>query len=390
VTNFNDSGPGSLRDTIAAAAENDTVVLNPASLQCSSITLSGGEILVRQNYLTIKYNGDNANRFTIAGSNHRVFHHTGTGTLTLQRLAVELGKYKGPAGAIAAGGCIYSPAGTIDLEYSSVGACSVMSGSTGTSVGSAGGAVLAYRLFVNHSTITGSGVSDPTGALGGGASAVYASVTYSSITGNSSSGAGGGLSATSVRVTNSTISGNEAARGGGAIATANTFYLDNSTIAFNRSGGSAVIAVHYQSLNPFGTTNRAVINSSILSNNTNTGSSPGYDLRTYGRIYQYGGFSYDMVVLGSSNIVMSASSDTFLPGDTRRSDPLLLPLADNGGGTLTHAFRDASPAYGHGANPSKAKNDQRGGAYARAIDGAVDIGAYEAQSRDVVFASGFD
>lgn len=388
VSNCNDSGPGSLRDTIAAAGEDDTVVLNPTSLQCSSITLSGGEILIRQDNLTVKYNGDNANRFTIAGSDHRVFHHTGKGILTLQRLAVETGKYQGQPGAVAAGGCVYSPYGTVDLEYSSVGACSVTSGSTGTSVGSYGGAVSAYRLVVNHSTITGSSVDDPTGASGGGASAVYASVTYSSITGNSSSGGGGGLSANSVRVTNSTISGNEAAFGGGAIATGNVFYIDNSTIAFNRSGGSAVIAVH--PLNLFGTPSRAVIYSSILSNNSNTGASSGYDLRSYGTIYEYGGFTSDMVVRGSNNIVMSASNNTFLPGDTRASDPLLLPLANNGGATLTHAFRDASPAYGHGANPNMETNDQRGNGYARAIEGAVDIGAYEAQSRDVVFASGFD
>ena len=390
VTSCSDSGPGSLRDTIAGAAEGDTVVLNPTALQCSSITLSGGEILVRQDNLTVKYDGDNANRFTIAGSNQRVFHHIGSGTLTLQRLDVELGKYTGLPGAVAAGGCIYSPSGTVDLEYSSVGACSVTSGSTGTSQGSGGGAVTAYILLVNHSTITGSSVSDPTAAFGGGASAAYASVSYSSITGNMSSGVGGGLSATSMRVSNSTISGNKAAGGGGALATANVFYIENSTIAFNQSDGSAVIAVHYESLSPFGTPHHAVIQSSILSNNVNTGAAPGYDVRTYGRIYQYGGFTYDMVVMGSNDIVMSASSQVFLPVDTRRQDPLLLPLADNGGGTLTHAFGDASPAYRNGANPGKTTNDQRGDGFARAIDGVVDIGAYEEQTRDVVYASGFE
>src|SRR5262249_34056431 len=41
-------------------------------------------------------------------------------------------------------------------------------------------------------------------------------------------------------------------------------------------------------------------------------------------------------------------------------DPLLDPLADNGGPTQTHALRPGSPAIDHGSNPLNLPTDQRG------------------------------
>ncbi|MHB8678404.1 MAG: choice-of-anchor Q domain-containing protein [Rudaea sp.] len=77
-------------------------------------------------------------------------------------------------------------------------------------------------------------------------------------------------------------------------------------------------------------------------------------------------------------------------GASNARDPLLLPLANNGGPTQAHAFRDGSPAFGNGANPSNFTNDQRGSWYVRTSNGITDIGAFQQQVRDVVFASGFD
>ena len=48
VLNCNDTGAGSLRDTIANATSGDTVVLNPTNMNCSVVTL-GAEIAIAQN-----------------------------------------------------------------------------------------------------------------------------------------------------------------------------------------------------------------------------------------------------------------------------------------------------------------------------------------------------
>jgi hypothetical protein len=49
-----------------------------------------------------------------------------------------------------------------------------------------------------------------------------------------------------------------------------------------------------------------------------------------------------------------------LPADTIFSDPLLGPLQDNGGPTLTHALSPGSPAIDVGNNVANLDSDQRG------------------------------
>ncbi len=69
------------------------------------------------------------------------------------------------------------------------------------------------------------------------------------------------------------------------------------------------------------------------------------------------------------------------PGDLLNTDPLLLPLADNGGPTPTHALRFGSPAINAG-NPNFTAPpdfDQRGLGFPRVIYGRIDIGAFENQ-----------
>ncbi len=88
---------------------------------------------------------------------------------------------------------------------------------------------------------------------------------------------------------------------------------------------------------------------------------------------------------------MFAPSAITLPADTISADPLLQPLADNGGATRTHALGDGSPAIDAGDNTASLAFDQRGGGYPRVVGVAADIGAYERQSiDDAIFVDGFD
>jgi hypothetical protein len=61
------------------------------------------------------------------------------------------------------------------------------------------------------------------------------------------------------------------------------------------------------------------------------------------------------------------------PGDIRNTDPLLAPLADNGGATMTHALSPGSPAIDAGDIAAATPRDQRG----NGRQSNSDIGSYE-------------
>jgi hypothetical protein len=94
-------------------------------------------------------------------------------------------------------------------------------------------------------------------------------------------------------------------------------------------------------------------------------------------------------ISGSHDLI--ASANVALPGDTIGGDPLLAPLADNGGPTKTHALLAGSPAIDAGSNTLNLETDQRGDGYVRAFGTAADIGAFEAEGAvDIIFGNGFD
>jgi hypothetical protein len=78
VTSLNDSGPGSLRDTIAAANSADAIVFGVTA----TILLSGAELLIQSKNLTI-INAGGPDTLTVAqslgpfASDRRVFHVNG-------------------------------------------------------------------------------------------------------------------------------------------------------------------------------------------------------------------------------------------------------------------------------------------------------------------------
>ncbi|MCW5578253.1 MAG: hypothetical protein KIS89_06400, partial [Dokdonella sp.] len=93
-------------------------------------------------------------------------------------------------------------------------------------------------------------------------------------------------------------------------------------------------------------------------------------------------------VTGDHNLIVATAFA--LPGDTLTADPQLLPLADNGGPTQTHALATTSPARDAGSNADALAYDQRGAGFARSVGGGPDIGAFELQGSDLIFADGFE
>ena len=400
VINCNEAGSGSLREAVVVAASGDTIDLS--TLACGTITLTSGAIVVTQSDLRIQ--GPGADVLTIDGYfNDRVFHHTGSGTLTLFDLTISDGKYVSPT--TPRGGCIDS-AGSVIIDATTVSNCVLVG--QGDSVARGGGIFTNGSLAVLASRITGSVVSGggtPISNSHGGAAVAdgFLSVKYSTVSDNhaitidghnSASGAfqayasaqilGSTISGNSavffgalcfegndadtIEITNSTISGNTANTVSGIYTQVPTV-VSNSTIAFNSATFGR--GAFYSQTDP------VEFESTIMSGNSKSGGLVADDLDGTGAT----------VVTGANNLIVASA--IAVPPDTITSCAKLRPLDDNGGLTLTHAIAGDSPALDHGNNVADLDNDQRGAD--RVFGIGADIGAVEWNSDEIFgFRSGFE
>ena len=436
VTNCNDTGPGSLRAAVAAAIEGDTVdatALTTASAGCarSRITLKTGDIVVNKNNLTISGPGTDfivtAKYDNGMGTQHqyynRLFTHTGNGTLLIRNLSLIEGYL---AGIDELGGCINSR-GNVTLNHVNVAFCSAKLTASGPRTHAQranaawGGGVFSYgSLTLLYSTLSFNMANgDSFGPSVGGGAMVNGDFysRYSSINSNYSAGYGGGVGLTgpvttlrnttvagnhamrnsggidlefgggpkTLTLVNSTISGNRAdAKFGAMYAIVDSFHSFNSTLAFNVAGTSSA------GLGLKGGGGSAVLQSTLISNNTYGSPATSYDLSIAG-----------FVTTGANNLVRVSSGS--LPADTIVGKcPLLAPLRANGGLTLTHALLGHSPAMEAGNNLQGLEFDQRGSAAANGVrdyprvsgppggPAAADIGAFEVDRSDKVFDANFE
>ena len=98
------------------------------------------------------------------------------------------------------------------------------------------------------------------------------------------------------------------------------------------------------------------------------------------------------VTVGAHNIVMLSGGVTT---NASNADPVLAPLANNGGIAPTMALQNGSPAIdrGLGCVTNLPAFDQRGSGYPRVIRSAPDLGAYEYSGSghgDTIFAYAFE
>ncbi len=244
----------------------------------------------------------------------------------------------------------------------------------GNHADSAGGGILPAEygyLSIDGTTISGNfaGNDGETNEGGGGVLclACALTITSSTISGNTAQATGGGVrvafgdyAPSAPVIQNTTLSGNSAFEGGGVMLDGGVATISNSTIAFNQgtSRGAGISASTYSYT--------VELQSTIISNNMN-----GADERD---VFVFG------EVDGANNLIPNASgSPAPMPGDTITADPLLQPLANNGGPTLTHALGDGSPAIDAGNDAAGLVFDQRGEPYMRESGAAADIGAFEVQ-----------
>jgi CSLREA domain-containing protein len=193
-------------------------------------------------------------------------------------------------------------------------------------------------------------------ATGGG---IYNNGTMSinsSTLANNQANSGGGIdhSGTSLQITNATISGNEASDNGGGLYNRGSATLTHVTLDSNTANGT-------------GTGGNIFNDEALLTlQNSLVAHSP-----ADGNCFNSSGF-----ITSSGNNLEDGNTCAFInAGDQVNTNPLLGPLQDNGGPTLTQALLAGSPAIGQGNDSYCTAVDQRG--FFRPATGC-DIGAYEA------------
>ncbi|MBF0139247.1 MAG: DUF4347 domain-containing protein, partial [Magnetococcales bacterium] len=377
VTSTNDSGAGTLRNTVAAAVAGDTIQFDPNLRNGAgqiAITLTTGAITLPNVTVDgdIAYAGhalDGKADVTIDGNANKNIFTIASGA-TLKSLTLTHG-----AGAISGanrfGGEVYITGGTVTITDTSI---------------TAGTATFGGGLRADNATVT----------------LTRCTVSGNTATAAGASGAGGGIYTLNSTLTlvDSTISDNTAKTNGGGIyaassaALSGTLTILNSTITANVAKYGLVAASGsgggvYTSVSS-GAMTLNMENSLFKENYIGSIGGTSNDIAWLGSYHSNG---YNMV--GVYNTVALGVSAVTGTGDLLGTsyNAGLLPLADNGGTTQTHALSTSSQAINNGSPDYSGSltTDQAGhqrvvgtstvsGASATAT--GIDIGAYELQYID--------
>jgi predicted outer membrane repeat protein len=346
VTTTANSGAGSLRAAITAAASGDEIVFS-AALNGSTIQFQGSEWLSKN--LTITGNGV-GNTIIDANNTDRMFIVDVGYTVAINNLTLQ--KF----GGFFLGGGAFLVRGTLNLNNCVVKDCKALGG----------GVFSNDQGNINVTDCEFTGNISGNGNNGG----VYTSYQGSfnalrcTFANNSCTNIGGAICNfySQMTINNCTFFGNTATNMGGAIFYSQwvgSLSVTNSTFSGNSAGNSGG-AIH----NDYGIMS---LNNTIMAGNTASAGPEGFN--------QSGSFSsvtYNLIGDNSGWNVPSGNGNILGTGQNP-VNPMLEALADNGGATRTMALKCGSPAVNAG-NPNSNDNDQRG---FQVFGGRKDIGAYE-------------
>ena len=421
VSSLADSGAGTLRDTIAASSNGDTITFSVTG----AINLTSGSLTI-SNSITINGPGANLLEVTRTSGVFGIFVMDSGSTVTIAGIAITNGHGVLQSSTFYGGG-ISNNGGTFTLSNCIIsdntaepdgGAILTVAGSVTTvtdctfsnNTAAEGGAISSSgQLTVTSCTFSGNHTSDNGGAItnygagqlavdnctfsqnnavnggaifnyGFGGATLVATVRNSTFTGNGSSTQYGGAISSqfgTVNLSDCTVVNNTASTAGGGIYNANgTLTLRNDTLANNTAGTGGGI---YNLGSSDGFAANATVSNSTVSGNSapdgggiyNTGTNGGnafvmLDNTILASTSGMPGANLVNTGLGTSITSQgyNLSSDDgggFLTagGDQINTNPQLGALQDNGGPTATMALLPGSPALDQGKNFG-VTTDQRG------------------------------
>jgi Right handed beta helix region len=408
VTNTNDNGPGSLRQALMIAHDGDTIRLAVTG----TITLTSGGLPVNKS-LTIS--GPGKDQLSIDGNQASLVFgifpdKTATisgltirngqagilnehGTLTVSNCAVsgnsEIGLFNdGIPSVLTVSNCVVSGNSSGIYNYygeASVSNCIVSSNQYGGvfNYGVSGGPD-DHILGIASLTIADSIINDNSGPgvdnNAGGVTIVDTTISGNSVGGGVYTYQDGGKIPGNLTVMNSTISGNFASSDGGGIACGKSgLTIVNSTISGNSAGayGGGIAS---------GSFGMMIVNSTVSGNSAATCGGVCGEVEIANTILNANASgNIDGTVTSHGYNISSDDGSGHLngPGDQINTDPLLGPLQDNGGPTLTHLPLPGSPAIDAG-DPNFTRppyHDQRGPCFYRVFGRRIDVGSVETQPR---------
>ena len=384
VTNTNDNGPGSLRQALIDANDGDTINFAVTV----TIGLTSDELLVNK---SVTISGPGTDVLAINGNaTYRVFHIAPSKIVTISELTITNGNASNEP--VPDGGGIYNDHATLTL-----GNCTITNNVAfrdGGGVHNAGAATLTLNDCVINGNVTG---NDGGGICNDGTGgAAIMGINNSTVSSNSAThGAGicndGRMKgATLLQISNTTLSNNSAGYDAGAILniadTKGTATLSNCTISGNSApnyGGGINNVAGLTITNSTFAFNSASAGGGIANGNPVTvsiGNTVFQTGKVGENIYNCCGGTINSHGYNLSN----DNGGGYLngPGDQINTNPLLGPLQENGGPSLTHALSPGSPALDTG-DPSFTPPpfyDQRGPGFDRVVNGRIDIGSFEVQA----------
>ncbi|MEO7539612.1 MAG: delta-60 repeat domain-containing protein, partial [Pyrinomonadaceae bacterium] len=327
VTNTNDSGAGSLRQAIADATPVSTINFDPNVFATPrTITLTSGQLVIDKN-LTIQ--GPGANLLSISGNNAPMAFSVNDGVMaTLGGMTIR---------------DAYAGSGIRNAGNLSVNNLIVYGNGSG-------GIANLGNLTINNSTINGNAANYQFYATGKGGGIFNGlgtlAITNSTIADNIARDGGGIYNLGTTLISNCTISGNLTSydingdtESGGGIWTNGTLIVTNSTISNNIAEWFYDSGRYSGGISSYGGTE--TLRNSIVAGNSGCCVTPMVDI-------------IGVIDLASHNLIGDAASSGGITngvnGNIVGVNPLLGPLQNNGGPTMTHALLSGSPAINAGDN----------------------------------------